>query len=152
MDCRTTLLLGACLSCGGLGCAQVPQIANCCFSTKEPAASTGKPNPKEKHGAATYVAVAVLREREAGNSALRKAQEFDPENRFITQTLGFCLARAGHIQESLEMLSKVMTPVEVHYNVARMLFQIQRDDLSLMHLQIALQIDPNYEPAREMLT
>jgi tetratricopeptide (TPR) repeat protein len=82
---------------------------------------------------------------------LHKAMELDPENRFITQTLGFCLARSGHVKESLDLLGKVMTPVEVHYNVARMLYQIRRDDLALMHLQFAIQLDPAYEPATSML-
>ena len=84
-------------------------------------------------------------------TSFKKALEIDPENRQVTQTLGFCLARAGHIEESLAMLQRVMTPAQAHYQIARMLHHVQRDDLCRDELRQALQLDPELAPARTLL-
>jgi tetratricopeptide (TPR) repeat protein len=84
-------------------------------------------------------------------ASFKKALEMDPENRQVLQTLGFCQARAGHTQESLETLQKVMTPAQAHFQIARMLHHVQRDDLCRVELNQALQMDPELAPARTML-
>ena len=83
--------------------------------------------------------------------SFKKALEMDPENRAVTQTLGFCLARAGRTQESLEMLQKVMSPAQAHYQIGRMLHHVQRDDLCREELRLALQIEPEHTGARSLL-
>lgn len=83
--------------------------------------------------------------------SFKKALEVDPENRPVTQTLGFCLARAGHIPESLEALQKIMKPAQAHFQIARMLHHVERDDLCREELHKALAIDPEFTPAHAML-
>jgi tetratricopeptide (TPR) repeat protein len=87
---------------------------------------------------------------DAAIRSLEKARELEPENRAANQTLGFCLARAGHVQEGLETLSRVMTPAEAHYNIARMLHHMQHDDLCRRFLGQALQLNPDLSGARSL--
>jgi tetratricopeptide (TPR) repeat protein len=83
--------------------------------------------------------------------SFKRALEMDPENRAATQTLGFCLARAGRLQESLETLQKLMSPAQAHYQISRMLHHVQRDDLCREELRLALQLEPDLAPARNLL-
>jgi tetratricopeptide (TPR) repeat protein len=83
---------------------------------------------------------------------LRQAVKLDPENRPYVNTLGYCLARAGLYDESLACFRKIVGPAQAHYNLARMLHHLGRDDLSRQHLQMALQADPRLVPARQLLT
>jgi len=82
--------------------------------------------------------------------SLRKAHEIDPDNRQCTKTLGLCLARAGHIDESLACLENVVSKAQAHCQVARMLYQMHQDEASKQQLQLALQFDPNLPAAREL--
>ena len=84
-------------------------------------------------------------------ASFKKSLEMDPENRQVLQTLGFSLARAGHTQDSLEILQKIMTPAQAHYQIGRMLHHVQRDDLCRLELSQALQVDPQFAPARCLL-
>lgn len=82
---------------------------------------------------------------------LRHAVTLDPENRYYVNTLGFCLARAGRYDESLACFRKICGPARAHYNLARMLHHLNRDDLSREHLRLALQADPQLAAARQLL-
>jgi len=83
--------------------------------------------------------------------SFQKAGDLDPESRTAIETLGFCQARAGHLQESLQTLSKVMSPAEANYTVARMLHHMKRDDLGRGYLRQALQLNPDLAGARRLL-
>jgi tetratricopeptide (TPR) repeat protein len=83
--------------------------------------------------------------------ALQKALDLDPENRQMMQTLGFTLARAGQIDESLVYFRRAVGPAQAHFNVARMLLHTQQVDACKQHLQMALQANPNFEGARQLL-
>jgi tetratricopeptide (TPR) repeat protein len=84
-------------------------------------------------------------------ASFKKGLEKDPENRQVLQTLGFCLARAGRTKESFEALQKIMSPAQAHFQIARMLHHVQRDDLCREELGRALLADPGYAPAQGML-
>jgi tetratricopeptide (TPR) repeat protein len=83
--------------------------------------------------------------------ALRKASELDPENRSYSHSLAFCLARCGRYDESLAVFTKVESEADAHYNLARMLHHLKRDELSKQHLRLALEIKPEMKPAEELL-
>jgi Tfp pilus assembly protein PilF len=89
---------------------------------------------------------------ESAIDCLRKAVEIDPESRPYVNTLGFCLARAGKLDESVACFRKVMGPAEAHYNLARMLHHLGQDEQCKQHLQLALQVDPQLEAARQLLS
>jgi tetratricopeptide (TPR) repeat protein len=81
--------------------------------------------------------------------SMQTALDLDPGNRDIAKTLGFTLARAGRIDESVACLSKVLGPAQAHLNVARMLHHLNQNDLSRQHMHLALQADPNLARAPE---
>ncbi len=83
--------------------------------------------------------------------SFQKAVELDPENRRYLQQLGFCLARAGQTDDSLTCLSRVMGPAQAHYQVARMMLHLKKNDLCRQHLQLALEANPQLEEARQMM-
>jgi Tfp pilus assembly protein PilF len=88
---------------------------------------------------------------EPGLDCLRKAVDLEPENRAYVNALGYCLARAGKVDESLACFQKIVGPAQAHYNLARMLHHLGRDDLSKQHLQLALRADPQLAAARQLL-
>jgi len=81
----------------------------------------------------------------------QKALELDPENRRYMKQLGFTLARAGQTDQSLALLTKAVGTAMAHYNLARMMDHMGQPDQCRNHLQLALQINPNLDQAREML-
>jgi len=80
-----------------------------------------------------------------------KALQLDPENRQYMTTLGFTLAYSGQTERGLAMLTRSMGAALAHYNLARLFDRQRQYELSRQHLQMALQINPNLEQAREML-
>jgi tetratricopeptide (TPR) repeat protein len=82
--------------------------------------------------------------------SFQKARELEPESRSVIQALGFCQARAGRLQESVQTLSKVMSPAEAHYTVARMLHHMKNDDICRRYLGRALQLNPQLAGARSL--
>ena len=96
-----------------------------------------------------------------GARCFQKALEFDPENQHCLKALGFTLARAGQIDQSMIYLTRAMgSTVAAHTNVALMLLHVaeqepgnpaSRQELARQHLHMALQENPNYERARELL-
>jgi tetratricopeptide (TPR) repeat protein len=91
-----------------------------------------------------------LKEWELAIRGFQKALESQPESRAVIQALGFCQARAGRLQESVQTLSKVMSPAEASYNVARMLHHMKHDDLSRRYLSQALQLNPELAGAQSL--
>jgi Tfp pilus assembly protein PilF len=98
----------------------------------------------------------------AGAECFRKALEVDPENQQCLKAMGFTLARAGQLAESIPYLTRAMgSAAAAHCNVALMVLHMSerepaeqrapREELARQHLRQALQADPNYERARELL-
>lgn len=81
----------------------------------------------------------------------QKALEIDPENREVQRTLGYTLARAGQIEQSLAHLTRALGSSAAHYNVARMCMHLQQRDQALIHLRLSVRENPNYEDARTLL-
>ncbi len=79
------------------------------------------------------------------------ALKADPQNRAFRKTMGFCLARAGRWEEGYVTLCQIMSEPQARYNMARVLEHVNRPDASRQQLQLALQADPSFSPAREFL-
>jgi thioredoxin-like negative regulator of GroEL len=79
------------------------------------------------------------------------ALKIDPENLSIRKTMAFCLARAGKWDEGFAVMCQVMPEAQARYLMARVLEHQNQPDASRMQLQLALQADPAYIPAREFL-
>ena len=77
--------------------------------------------------------------------------KIDPENRDYRKTLGFCQAHAGNWDGAFETLKQIMPEAKVRYNLACTLDQMGQPDACKQQLQYALQVDPSYDRAREML-
>jgi tetratricopeptide (TPR) repeat protein len=97
-----------------------------------------------------------------GAKCFRKALEIDPENQRCLKALGFTLARAGQIDQSVTYLTRAMGSASAaHCNVALMLLHLseqeqgdartQREAQARDHLRVALQENPGYDRARELL-
>jgi len=82
---------------------------------------------------------------------LERAVALDPENRSYQTTLAYGLARVGRYDESYAHFKKLVGEVQAHYKLARMLEHVQNNEASKHHLQLALQIDPQFNPARQLL-
>jgi len=82
---------------------------------------------------------------------LKAAYEIEPNNKECANTYGHCLARSGHIEEALEVFRRTVGEARAHYNLARMLHHMNMDDLCRQHLGMALQADPQFVDARDML-
>jgi Tfp pilus assembly protein PilF len=98
----------------------------------------------------------------AGATCFRKALEIDPENQRCLKALGFTLARSGQFDQSVTYLTRAMgSSAAAHCNVALMLLHLgeqeqgdarsQREELAREHLRVALQENPSYDRAREVL-
>jgi tetratricopeptide (TPR) repeat protein len=105
--------------------------------------------------AALYYELGMLHGRHkewpAAVQHLSKAVGLEPENRLYARSLGFCQARAGHYEEGFTTLARIDGEAVAHYSIARMLHHVKEKDLCRKHLQLALQIQPDLEAAREML-
>jgi tetratricopeptide (TPR) repeat protein len=87
----------------------------------------------------------------ASLEALQRAGELDPDNKQYQKTLGLTYARTGQYDEAYAVLSRCMSESEARFNVARMLKHLQQNEACQTQLQLALQANPNYAPARELL-
>jgi tetratricopeptide (TPR) repeat protein len=92
-----------------------------------------------------------VKEWQPATAALGKACELDPANHQYAHTLGYCLARTGSYEQSLECFRRVDGEARAHYNLARMLLHVQQNDLARQHLTLALQKEPGLKEARELL-
>jgi hypothetical protein len=79
------------------------------------------------------------------------ATQLDPENTMYNTMLGFGLARSGRYDECLALFTRTQGEAKAHYNLARMLKHVNRVAESKHHLRLALQADPELEPAHELL-
>src|SRR5205823_8636443 len=91
------------------------------------------------------------KEWDAAIESLSRAIELEPANKEHMKKLGFALARTGRVDEGYATLAKCMSEADARYNIARMLQHLEQPMACRWYLQMALQADPNYEPAREAL-
>jgi tetratricopeptide (TPR) repeat protein len=82
---------------------------------------------------------------------LKAAYDLAPDNKECASTLGHCLARAGRIDEALDVFRRSVGEAKAHYNVARMLHHMNQDDLCRQQLELSLRADPRLVEARDML-
>ncbi len=83
--------------------------------------------------------------------ALAQACDLAPGDRRYVHALGYCLARAGAYDQSVDCFRRVDSEARAHYNVARMLLQMNQTELGRQHLQLALKIEPELKEAKELL-
>jgi tetratricopeptide (TPR) repeat protein len=96
-----------------------------------------------------------------GVRCFRKALEIDTEHQESVKALGFTLARMGQFDQSVIYLGRAMgSAAAAHFYVAKMLLHLSqqdpaarpaREELARQHLRQALQDNPQYENARELL-
>jgi Tfp pilus assembly protein PilF len=96
-----------------------------------------------------------------GAKCFQQGLAIDPENQNCMKALGFTLARAGQLDQSLQYLTRAMgSPAAAHYNIARMLLHLgsqqpdQRaafEDVARQQLRHALECNASHEGARALL-
>ncbi len=70
----------------------------------------------------------------------------------MKKSKGFCLARAGKWDEAFATLCQIMPEAQARHNLAGLLDHMGHPDASKQQLQLAVQADPGYAPARDFLT
>ncbi len=64
---------------------------------------------------------------------------------------GLLLARRGSIPEAVQQFSAVLTPAEVHYNLASVFEQQGRSKLARAEFEMALKLDPQMKDAQNRM-
>ena len=83
---------------------------------------------------------------------LRRASVLEPRNTSYANQYGFALARAGQFDASYAHFCRTVGEARANYNLALMARHMGRHELSREYLTRALQIDPNFEEAKQLLT
>jgi tetratricopeptide (TPR) repeat protein len=96
-----------------------------------------------------------------GVRCFNKALEIDPQNQRCLKAMGFTLARAGQVEQSITYLTRAMgSSAAARYHAARMLLhlgeqdpteQAVRTEQARQQLRMAVRENPNDERARELL-
>jgi tetratricopeptide (TPR) repeat protein len=94
---------------------------------------------------------ARLKNWQAAVEGLNTAVQLDPSNKQYSQSLGFCLGRAGYFAESYKVFQQLEGDASAHYNVGRMLAHVNQPELAKQHLRLALQANPQMVRAQEAL-
>lgn len=81
----------------------------------------------------------------------RKALLLDPQNRESRHGIAGLLLAEGKDTEALEVVGQGESPAMAHYQIAYLHFSRQDLARSQASLQQALQLDPNLQPARQLL-
>jgi tetratricopeptide (TPR) repeat protein len=87
----------------------------------------------------------------AAQDSVSKACDLEADNRIYVKTLAFCFAKNGRYDDSVACFKRVMDEGQAHYNLARLLHHDKQDDLSRLHLQLALQANPKLAQAQDFL-
>jgi tetratricopeptide (TPR) repeat protein len=94
---------------------------------------------------------ARLKNWQAAVEGLNTAVQLEPSNKQYSQSLGFCLGRAGYFAESYKVFQQLEGDASAHYNVGRMLAHVNQPELAKQHLRLALQANPQMVRAQEAL-
>jgi tetratricopeptide (TPR) repeat protein len=81
----------------------------------------------------------------------RAGIEKDPANASCRTNYGLMLARTDRLDESMEQLSKVLAPAEVHYNLGSVMEQKGKKEEAKAYYRKALELDPKLADARSRL-
>jgi tetratricopeptide (TPR) repeat protein len=87
----------------------------------------------------------------AAVESLQQASNLEPNNHTYLKTLGFCLAKNGRFDDSVICFKRIMEEGQAHYNLARLLHHEKQDDLSRLHVQLAIQANPKLTVAQDLL-
>ena len=84
-------------------------------------------------------------------TSFQKACELNPENKTYQTTLAYALARASRWTESLTAMTALIGEAKAHYELARMLYQMEQTDMARQYVTAALSRDPNLAGARDLV-
>ena len=82
---------------------------------------------------------------------IQRAIAIAPTNKRFANNIATVYMDAGKPNEAMSTLSKAHEPAIAQYNMAYLNFKRQQVGEARQHLQTALKIDPNLEPARNLL-
>jgi tetratricopeptide (TPR) repeat protein len=82
----------------------------------------------------------------------RKALEIDPESKQFMKVTGYTLVWMGRVNEGVPYLTRSLGAAPAHYNVAGILMRQNQMDEARRHLQLALDANPEFDRAKDMLT
>lgn len=88
----------------------------------------------------------------AAEDAYRQGIAREPTNQPCRVNYGLMLARNGREAEAVTQLSAVLSPAEVHYNLASVYEQLGRQDQARAGYQRALELDPKLWEAQSRLS
>lgn len=108
------------------------------------------------HGSAEAYSNLAFTHELAGNpnaaeTDYKRGIEHDPKNQACRVNYGLMLARHARIAEATVQFQAVLSPAEVHYNLATVHELQRRKDLAKVEYQKALALDPNFADARTKL-
>lgn len=87
----------------------------------------------------------------AAKESMEKAAGLDPKNVRYRNNLATLLVEQGKADEAVTQLQNVLPPAMAHYNVAYLHFTKQNIPAAEQQLRLALQADPNLQPARDLM-
>lgn len=85
-------------------------------------------------------------------SALRSAIAIQPKNKRYRNNLATILVQGGKIQPAYELLEETFGPAVAHYNLGWLLQRENKTHEAVVHLRQALDLDPSFGPAKDLLT
>lgn len=85
-------------------------------------------------------------------ASIQKAISLDPSVARYRNNLAGMLVSVGRSDEAVKQLEQVFPSAVANYNVAYMHFMNKNLAATQQHLQLALQADPNLQPARELMS
>jgi tetratricopeptide (TPR) repeat protein len=111
---------------------------------------------KVSNGSADAYSDLAYAEELAGNpngaeADYRRGIAKDPKNEACRVNYGLMLARHNRMNEGVLQLQTVLTPAEVHYNLAGVYEIANRRELAKAEYQQALELDPNLTEAKTKL-
>jgi tetratricopeptide (TPR) repeat protein len=84
--------------------------------------------------------------------ALNAAIAASPKDIFYKHELAVAKTTSGDVEAGLALFSQLVGPEKAHYNVAFLLKQQGKTQAAVQECQVALRINPTFEPAKVMLT
>jgi len=83
--------------------------------------------------------------------SLGQSVQLQPDRPLYRNNIATVLIEVGQIDAALQHLGHVHGPAEAHYNAGFLLHQRGRNEEAVQQFQLALQVNPNMQPARQWL-